>query len=241
MRALRRALPYLAVIALGAFAVIARPIVRTPAFHHYADARTWLGIPHAGDVLSNLPFVVVAVIAMLRLRGTRDGFAYLACAGVALIGVGSAAYHAWPGDTTLAFDWAPIVLALAWIAAAVIADRHGARAGHLAVVVGSLAALASVAIWYLGGGTAGGGDMTAYVSVQLAGVALPLLVALSAPGRIPASGLALAFAGFLLARVFASRDAQLLDAIGISGHSLKHVAAALAAGIALRAIAAPPR
>ncbi|NVB81213.1 MAG: hypothetical protein HOV81_22645 [Kofleriaceae bacterium] len=232
MRALRRALPVLAGLALAVFAVLARPIVRTPAFHHYADARTWLGIPHAGDVLSNLPFVVVAALTAFRLRG-----AYLACAGVALIGVGSAAYHASPSDTTLAFDWLPIVLALAWITAAVVADRHGARAGHIALVVGSLAALASVAIWYLGGGTTGGGDMTAYVAVQLAGVALPVLVALSAPGRISARLLALALVGFSLARLFAARDAQLLAALGISGHSLKHIAAALAAAIALRAVA----
>lgn len=234
MRAPRRALPYLAGLALAGFAVTARPIVRTPAFHEYADARTWLGLPHAGDVLSNLPFVLVAALAALRVRG---GFAYLACAGVALIGVGSAAYHAWPSDTTLALDWLPIVLALAWITAAVIADRHGARAGRVALVLGSLAAVASVALWYVGGGTTGGGDMTAYVAVQLAGVALPLLVALSAPGRIPASLLALALAGFLVARLFAARDAQLLAGLGISGHSLKHVAAALAAAIALRAVA----
>lgn len=235
MARVRRALPPVALIALAAFAVVARPIVRTPAFHVYADTRTWLGIPHAGDVLSNLPFVLVAAIAALRVR-TRDGFAYLACAGVALIGVGSAAYHAHPGDTTLALDWAPIVLALACITAAVVADRHGSRAGHLALAAGTLAALGSVAIWYLGGGTTGGGDMTAYVTVQLAGVALPPLVALSAPGRIPARDLLLAVAGFLVARGFAANDAQLLDAIGISGHSLKHVAAALAAGLALRAL-----
>ena len=221
-------------------AIAVRPIVRTPAFHDYADARTWLAIPHAGDVLSNLPFLVVAALAALRLRGSRDGFAYLACAGVALIGVGSAGYHLAPNDPTLALDWLPIVLALAWITAAVVADRRGARAGHVALALGTLLAFASVAIWYLGGGTTGGGDMTAYVTVQLAGVTIPLAIALSSPGRIPALPLAVALAGFLLARVLAARDAQLLEAIGISGHSLKHVAAALAAGLALRAIGAPP-
>jgi hypothetical protein len=190
-------------------------------------------------VLSNLPFVVVAALAALHLaRRSTDAFAWLACAGVAGIGLGSGGYHVAPCDALLALDWAPIVLALAWITAAVVADRHGRRAGVIAVVVGTSAALVAVAIWYLGGGTSGGGDMTAYVTVQLAGVALPLAVALSAPGRIRASHLAAALAGFLLARLFASRDAALLDAIGISGHSLKHVAAALAAAIALRAVTA---
>jgi hypothetical protein len=240
-RVFRAALPFLVGAALVGFGLAVRPIVRTPTFHHYADARTWLGIPHAGDVLSNAAFIVVAVLAALRLRAGRsaDGFAWLACAGVAGIGIGSGSYHVAPSDALLALDWAPIVLALAWITAAVVADRHGRRAGVIALVVGTSAALVAVAIWYLGGGTTGGGDMTAYVTVQLLGVALPLAVALSAPGRIPARHLAVALAGFLLARLFATRDASLLDAIGVSGHSLKHVAAALAAAIGLRAVSAP--
>ena len=46
----------LAVLALAAIAIVwvTGSITRPPAFHHYADQRTWLGIPHAGDVLSNV-------------------------------------------------------------------------------------------------------------------------------------------------------------------------------------------
>jgi hypothetical protein len=43
-------------LAVGALALGA--ITRGPGFHVYADQRTWLGVPHAGDVLGNLPFVV---------------------------------------------------------------------------------------------------------------------------------------------------------------------------------------
>jgi hypothetical protein len=230
----RRLVTFVVVGACAAAAVvaIAMPVTRTPAFHHYADQRTWLGVPHAGDVLSNLPFVVVALWALRRARGwlTR-----LACAGVAAIGVGSATYHVAPSDLTLALDWGPIALGLMFITAVVIDDRLGARAGRIALVVGAAFAIGSVAIWKLGGGTHGG-TVTPYGAVQALGIALPALVALIARGRIPVRPLLLAVLWFAFARLCAANDQQLLDAVGISGHSLKHIAAAIASGFALSAI-----
>lgn len=216
------------------------PLTRGPAFHVYADHRVWLGIPHAGDVLSNLAFVVVAAWA---LRRARTAFARLCCAGVALIGAGSAVYHVAPADLTLALDWTPIALGLAFITAAVIDDRFGARAGRSALAVGSALAISSVLAWLATGGTGspagGAGTMAPYVAVQALGVALPPIVALARPGRIPVRPLLVAVLVFALARLCAAHDRQLLDALGVSGHSLKHVAAALAAGCALYALTSP--
>lgn len=207
------------------------PIRRGTPFHHYADARVWLGIPHIGDVLSNLGFVIAGAWQLRRAHG----FARLAAAGTVAIGIGSAAYHVSATDTTLALDWGPIAITLSWIVAAVIADRHGPRAGVIAALVGTLLALASIAYWLATGGTSGG-DMTFYVAVQAAGIALPIAVVLAAPGRIPASPLLVAVVGFGLARLCAARDDELLATLGVSGHSLKHVVAAAAAFIALRAL-----
>jgi hypothetical protein len=242
----RRSLAWAAVTAAVAgvvVAIVAGPIVRGGEFHRYADDRGWLGIPNAGDVLSNLAFVVVAAWSalQLRLRGARIAprLAWAACAGVAAIGVGSAVYHAAPGDATLVFDWGPIVVTLALITSAVIVDRIGARAGAFAAVVAPLAAAGAVAWWWASGGTAGG-DMAPYVAIQAVGIALPPILAIATPGAIELRDLLCAVAGFALARLLASYDADALDAIGISGHSLKHVAAAIAAGFALRALTAPP-
>jgi hypothetical protein len=205
------------------------PITRGPAFHQYADTRSWLGIPNTLDVLSNVAFLIVAFV-MWR-RTTR--LARLACIGTAAIGIGSAIYHASPGDTTLALDWAPIATTLMWVLAAVIEDRGGP--GRAFAIGGAIAALGSVGWWLATGGTHGG-DMTAYVVVQAAGVALPTLVALFRQGRIPALQLVLALGVFGLARIATTHDRQLLDAIGVSGHTIKHVLAAIAAAIVLRAM-----
>jgi hypothetical protein len=194
-------------------------------------------------VLSNLPFLIAGIWFVLR---AQDALARLACVGVAAIGIGSAAYHVEPSDVTLAFDWGPIALALMFITAAVIEDRLGARAGKLALVVGAALAIGSVVVWIAGGGTgdiAGGtatatgrGTVTPYGAVQALGIALPALIAIVAPGRIPVRPLLLAVLCFAIARLCAANDHQLLAAIGISGHSMKHVAAAIAAGFALGAI-----
>ena len=43
------------------------------SFHDYADQRTWLGLPHAANVLSNLPFLIVGVLGLrYTLHGWRN-------------------------------------------------------------------------------------------------------------------------------------------------------------------------
>lgn len=220
----------LAAIVVAAFAI---EIVRGPEFHRYADTREWLGIPHAGDVLSNLAFLIVAARG---LRRTYVPMGRAVLAGVVAIGLGSGLYHWAPSDLTLAFDWAPIALTLAMLSAAVIADRDGP--GLVAIALAPVLALGSVAWWLVTGGTAGG-NMAPYVAVQVTCIALPALVAVVAPGRVRASWLFAGLAGFILARILGAYDRALLDAIGISGHSLKHIAAAQAAACALRGLMRP--
>ena len=224
---------FVSVLAAVAIVVVAltTAITRGPEFHHYADTRTWLGIPNAGDVLSNVAFLIVAARG-LRLAYVPFGSAV--CAGIAMIGLGSALYHVAPSDVLLAFDWVPIALTLGVLSAAVIHDRGGP--GRVAFVLAPVFAIGSVAWWLATGGTRHGGNMAPYVAVQAAGIALPPLVALIAPGTISVRWLFAGVLGFAVARGLASYDRALLDAIGISGHSLKHLAAAQAAACALRAL-----
>jgi hypothetical protein len=246
---MRRSWQGLAVVALVAAAalaaVLAPAITRTPAFHRYADQRAWLGIPHAGDVLSNLPFILVGAIglglAIPIARTRRTPHTPLAIAlflAVTAVGLGSGVYHVDPTDARLAFDWAPIVLTLSFLAALVVSDRIDARAGTIAAVALPVVAIATVAVWYSGGGTGSAtsapGDMRWYVITQATLVAIVALAALLPPTpRSPAAlhrgWILLGVAGFLAARGFASIDHALLDAVGVSGHSAKHVLLGLAA------------
>ncbi len=240
--------------ALGLFALgpvlalaLMSPVIRGPGFHRYADDRALLGVPNAGDVVSNLPFVVVGLAGLALVRrahGLPRALVALFFVSVAGIGLGSAAYHAAPGDVTLALDWMPIVLTLAFLVSLLLADRVDRRTGTLAAVVLPAIAIGAVLWWWGGGGTAGG-DMRWYAGLQLSMVvAVPVIVAMYPRGRLAARYLLLGVACFVLARLTNAADASLLATTGVSGHSLKHVVAAAATGcvyLAVRraALAAP--
>ena len=56
-------------IAVGIAALL---VPRTPqplSYHHFADQRTWLGVPNFGDVVSNLLFLLAGVLGLVFLFG----------------------------------------------------------------------------------------------------------------------------------------------------------------------------
>jgi len=64
-----RLLALLVVTAVAAFVVLRLPAVpQDPAYHRFADDRSWLGIPNFQNVASNLPFLIVGAIGLVRLR-----------------------------------------------------------------------------------------------------------------------------------------------------------------------------
>jgi len=211
-----------------------------PAFHHYADARGFFGLPHALDVLSNLAFVAAAAAGAVWVWRARDpllrGLGALLAIAVAIIGVGSALYHRAPDDATLVLDWIPIAVAMTWLLALLLADRVDRRLGIAAAVLLPLGAAATVLTWYAGGGTSGG-DMRWYGLVQIEGLLLVPAILLAYPrGALRSGDLWAAVGCFLLMRLLHAHDGAILAATGVSGHSLKHVVAAVATYLALRSL-----
>lgn len=227
-------------LAVMLVALVAPRVATSPGFHRYADDRVWWGVPHAGDVLSNLPFVLAAGWAWWRRRaaalvvGDRL-FAATVCA-VAAIGIGSGGYHVAPSDLGLMADWLPIATAVMLLLSCVLEDRFGAdwRVPALGVAL----AVGAVGYWWATGGIAGG-DMRLYVAVQGGGILAMLVIAGLVPGRASRQFLYFAGGAFILARVAHRYDRTLLGALGLSGHTLKHIMAATAAWLALAALLRP--
>lgn len=247
MRAMnpRRILASLAaLLALGL--LLHGPIPQWASYHHFADQRGWLGIPHAADVLSNLPFALIGAWALWSVRAQPRHDASLAWHAFALAllatAAGSALYHWAPGNASLAFDRLPIAWACAALLCAFFAERLDARCGSpAALAVALLAASASVLLWWLSE-AAGRSDLRAYLFVQF----LPmLLVPAALLMRLPRQGRSIVpdtawwglLAGYVVAKGFELADHAVLDALGgwVSGHTLKHLAAAAAAAWILRA------
>ena len=236
----------LAVAVLAALAVFGPAIAQPPQLNDFADQRMLLGIPHALDVLSNLPFALAAGAGLWRLR-QRTGALYAAqrgCARLFFIGLlataaASSYYHWAPDDGGLAFDRAGMAVAFAGLLGMAAATRVSDRAGHALALAMMVFGPASVAAW------SATGNVLPWAVVQFGGMGLLLLVL--AVGREHLASLpvrwSLVLLAYALAKLLEANDAAVLRASGelLSGHTLKHVVAALAALPVLAALPAQPR
>jgi predicted membrane channel-forming protein YqfA (hemolysin III family) len=222
------------------------PIPQDDAYHEFADARPWFGVPNGADVFSNVAFVVAGAFAFAALRRARRAatppprwsqvaFALFAL-GVLSTTVGSTIYHLHPTNPTLVFDRLPMSIGFATFATLVVGERLGDRVGRAMLAPAALLGAASVLVWAATLDDARGGDLRLYAFVQYFSIftVVALLVLVPEP-RATRRPLALACATYALAKVLEALDAPVLRATGfVSGHSLKHVVAALAAAYLVR-------
>jgi hypothetical protein len=216
------------------------PIVQWAHYHDFADAVAWGALPNAANVLSNLPFLAIGMWAVHRLRHrgvegpARRAWISLAIA-VAFTALGSAIYHAAPSDTTLLLDRLPIAWACASLLCALLAERIAPSWGNAAPLAAALLfATLAVAAWAVGG------DLRLYAAVQflpmlLVPAALALRLAPTAPGAVAGRDWLIVLSLYALAKGMETADQAVLDTlVVVSGHTLKHLLAAAAAGWLLR-------
>ena len=232
-----------AVAAAVAIAVLSRPpIAQDQAYHVMADRRTLLGIPNALNVLSNIPFAVAGVLGLLTIFSPRprarpfndpwERWPYAALfAGTALTTAGSAYYHLAPDNARLVWDRLPMTVGFMGLLTAVIAERSGLTLGRrLFVPLLAFGAL-SVAYWYWTE-LRGAGDLRPYALAQFGSLLVVLLLLVLYDARYSGTGYFFAGVGaYVAAKLFEMAD-QAIFSFGhlVSGHSLKHLAAAAGVG-----------
>jgi hypothetical protein len=204
------------------------PIPQDPRYHDFADQRTLLGIPHFWNVASNVPFIVIGGLGLAQFG--RDRATFVLFLGVFLTGFGSAYYHWNPSNDTLFWDRLPMALTFMAILAVAVEERVSAKAG--AILLWPLLALAlfSLLLWRWTD------DLRLYGWVQFFPcLVLPILF-IAFPSRYSGTFYWLIAAGFYaLAKVFEFYD-HAVYSVGLilSGHTLKHLAAATACFAILR-------
>jgi hypothetical protein len=214
-------------------AVAAQPVIHQPlAYHRFADTRTLFAVPNFWNVVSNLPFLLVGVAGLAWIarhigkvnRALRPAWLVL-FAGVCLVGLGSSWYHLHPDNASLVWDRLPMTLAFMALFAIVLGEHVDMRLVRLLLWPLLLAGLVSVLYWRASD------DLRPYALVQFLPVLLIPLLLLLYPRR-GSGALWLALALYVLAKLLEQFDAAVYAALGgsISGHSLKHVAAAAGMG-----------
>ncbi len=230
----------LAVVLIAGIGVAFMHRIPEPSsYHNFADHRTWLGIPNFMDVVSNIPFLLAGLwgLSVVFSRKSRESFVTrserwiyaIFFLGAMLTCFGSAYYHLNPNNSTLVWDRLPMTIGFMSITAAIISERISPRAGALLLLPLLIVGAASVFLWY-GSEARGAGDLRFYLCVQFFPVLVILLaLLLFEPKYTRGSDFMIVIGFYALAKVFEALDRPIYDRVHIvSGHTLKHLAAAMA-------------
>lgn len=215
-------------------------LAQPTSYHNFADQRPVLGLPNFWNVASNLPFAVLGIWGMIFLfPGTgepnrafidqRERWPYLALfAGLFLTAFGSAWYHFAPSNATLVWDRLPMSIMFGGFVAAVIAERINVEFGVKLLPFLVLFSIGTVVQWDYSE-VHGHGDLGWYAAVQIYSVLVLLLAPFLRPRYTRNWDFLIVFALYALAKVFETLD-RTIYSLGhvVSGHTLKHLAAAAA-------------
>ena len=237
-----RLLIVLSIAAVVAIFLLPR-IPQDPAYHAFADALTLLSIPNALNVLSNLFFAWVGVEGCYRLV-KLDNLAIEAqirqvyvifFASLVLVALGSGYYHLTPDNQSLVWDRLPMTIAFMSFFTILCAERLSLNLAKKMYPLLLIAGIASVAYWHFSEAV-GRGDLRPYALLQFLPILLIPLILLLFPSRHDRSADIWWFlAWYLAAKLFEMLDAEIYQLLAvISGHSLKHLAAAMGCLVFLR-------
>ena len=237
---------WVAILTMIAFvAALVLPAMPQPvAYHDFADHRHGLGMTNFMDVFSNAAFLIVGLLGLALIGSRRAFFEWPAerwpyvtfFIGMVLTAAGSAYYHAAPDNETLFWDRLPMTIAFMGLVSGQIVDRVSIRGGLRLLVPMLLVGAATVVYWrwteHLGVG-----NVLPYAILQGYTVLVLLLLAWMNPSRYTyGSDIFWVFGWYVLSKVLETFDHELMwfnEGI-VSGHTLKHFAAAIAGLVVCR-------
>ena len=205
------------------------PIPQDKGYHVFADMRTCLGVANFGNVASNLAFLAVGVSGGTWCYRHLTAGARLSWMvfflGVALVFFGSGYYHYQPNDDALVWDRLPMTLAFMGLFAALMSEHLGAPLERPVLLPALLLGIASVLWWRYSD------DLRIYIWVQLAPLlAIPFVVAMFPARYTHRNYLIYGLIFYAIAKVaeYLDHGAYAFTAQWLSGHTLKHLIAAMA-------------
>lgn len=213
-------------------------------YHDFADHRHVWGIRNFFDVFSNAAFLVVGIYGIYITVSGRAHFEYAIerlpyltlFIGTLLTSVGSAYYHLSPTNDTLFWDRLPMTIAFMGLVCSQIVDRISIRGGILLLAPALAVGAFSVIYWRMTE-QQGMGNVMPYAILQAYSVFILLLLAKFNSSRYSrGNDIYWVFAWYVLSKLLETFDTQFMEFIHgwVSGHTLKHLAAAGAAVVICR-------
>lgn len=206
-----------------------KPIITQPQdYHLFADQRTFFGIHNFMDVMSNIFFLVAGFLGLRELivsltdLKTKLSWKWFFIS-IVLIAPGSAYYHLDPTDATLVWDRLPMSIGFMALYVSLLSEHINIKAEKflpLALLVGLL----SVITWAVSG------DLRFYFWVQFSSfLTIPVILLLFSSLYTKKQWYFIALVIYALAKWTEAKDIAIFHLTGgvISGHTLKHILAAL--------------
>ena len=227
-----------------AVALAFAPPVPEPALYRvFVDQRELAGIRFFWNVVSNLPLLAVGAWGLYVVK-RADGrafvepaekWSYAVCfTAVAFAGIGSTYFHLAPDADRLMWDRLPIALGFTALLAGVIGDRLGPHASLRALGPLLVAGAASVFYWRWSM-LRGAENIVPYAIVQYGALAAIMLHGALRSRYTRRLDLFVVAAIYGAAKLAEMLDGAIYAMAGImSGHTLKHLLAAIAVGWLVR-------
>lgn len=216
----------LTALALCALTFFVPRMAQDPGYHQFADSRAGLGISNFGDIASNLPFLIAAILGYRRRREPNFGVFLL---GLALTFAGSTYYHLAPSTERLFWDRLPMTIAFMGFFCFLIEKRISPPLADRLIIPLIAIGILSVEYWRRSE-LAGAGDLRLYALVQFGTIALSLLLLILYRGPKPSlKSIMIMFMAYVAAKLLEHHDRTIfmVSQGSISGHTLKHLAAGL--------------
>lgn len=232
----------LSVVVIAA-ALVLPPVSQPVDYHQFADQQSFLNIPNFNDVVSNLAFLLsggAGLVYLFRIYQTPEQKAFLnriECLpylvlflSVIATALGSMFYHWAPDNTNLLWDRLPIAMSITALLAATLVDRVSPTLGLWSLPVLITMGVLSVLYWYWTE-QQGIGNLNFYIVIQFYSILLIILLSLYCPSRYThEKNIYQVIALYAVAKLAEILDMQIYSLTDhlISGHTLKHLLAALA-------------
>jgi hypothetical protein len=213
------------------------PISQDQLYHSFSDQKNISGISNFYNVLSNIPFLIVGALGFVLFIKNKTKLKELGIfipsiifsIGIFCVGIGSAYYHYNPNNETLIWDRLPMTIGFMALYSIIVSTFINPSSGNKLLPWLLFCGLFSVGYWGFTE-SIGTGDLRMYALVQFLPMVLILLIlSLYTTQKVGQGKLIIVLIWYAIAKALETLDEQIFSILNnISGHSLKHIAAAIA-------------
>jgi Ceramidase len=222
----------IAALTTTAVFIFMKPIPQDVTYHHFANDDLVFGITNCWNVISNIGFLIIGLfgIAFIRQNKITNLIIWILFIGIILTGLGSAYYHYAPSNATLVWDRLPMTIVFTSFFALIYSWCFSTKTGFKIWLVCLATGIYSVFYWQYTEQEFRG-DLRLYAIVQFLPIVLIIIILASHFKRhfFLVKPIFMIVIWYIIAKLLEHYDTFIFEKTNsISGHPIKHIAAAVA-------------